>query len=352
VSKEKPITTMIVGLGRIGWKHHIREAAKNPHFRVTAAVDIVPERRKEAEKTYGCKAFATLDEALDARLAELAVICTRSIDHCEHTVKALERGCHVFLEKPAAMNAKEMDKMIAAARKRRRIFTLNQSLRATEDFRYVRELIDSKLLGRIFWIRRSGHDFYRRNDWQMEKRYGGGYYNNAGSHITDGLVQLTDSEIVDVWGDLKHTGVSAGDADDFARVSIRTSDGRLLEFDGSYSCAFPQPGWLICGTCGSCQIEGNWEKGFTARLKYFDPKKAPERKLEGPVPAGRKYRIREKLRWIKKTLAVKAKKPFPDWYDNLYKAIRKGAKPIVSSDSVRMAVWVMDQVRKASQWKY
>lgn len=351
MAKEKPITTMVVGLGRAGWKHHITQAAKNAHFKVTAAVDIVPERRKEAEEFCGCKTFATLDEALKAGLAELAVIATRSIDHCEHTVKAFNAGCHVFLEKPAAMNVREIDRMIAAAKKHRRVFTFNQSLRGSPDFRFVRELIDSKLLGHVFWIRRSGHDFYRRNDWQMEKRYGGGYYNNAGSHVTDGLVQLVDSPIVDVWGDLKHTA-SAGDADDFARVSIRTKEGRLLEFDGSYSCALPQPAWLICGTNGSCQVEGDWEKGFTAKLKYFDPKRAPKRKLEGPVPADRQYRIPEELHWIEKTIPAKPKKPFPDWYDSLYKAIRKGAKPLVTPESVRTAIWVMDQVRKTSQWKY
>ena len=109
---------MVVGLGRIGWDYHIKAAAAHPGFKIVAGVDIVPERRKECEEVYHCPAFETIDEALKANLAELAVVATRSIDHCEHTVKALKGGCHVFVDKPAAMSLAEFDSMMDAARRR------------------------------------------------------------------------------------------------------------------------------------------------------------------------------------------------------------------------------------------
>ncbi len=347
----KPITTLVAGLGRIGWEYHIAAAAKNPHFAVTAGVDIVSERRRECEEVYGCRTFETIDEALAANVAELAVIATRSIDHCEHAVKALEAGCHVFVDKPAAMNLAEMDRMIDAARRNKRVLTVNQSLRAHKDVRFIREVIDSGVLGKVFWIKRGfAGSFYRRNDWQMEKRYGGGAYNNPGVHLTDAVLQLADAPVHDVWGDLKRTGASAGDADDFARVSIRTEDGRLIEFATTYTTAFGEPEWLICGNCGSMQIESH--KSTTARLKYFDPAKAPKRELEGPVPAGREYRIPEELPWVEEEVAIEPKKPYPDWYDNLYETIRNGATPNVTAESARETIRVMDEARKASIWKY
>ena len=75
---EKPITTLVVGLGRIGWDFHIKQIAANPHYAVTAVVDSLPERRKEAEDAYKCASFTTLDAALGARLAELAVSISTS----------------------------------------------------------------------------------------------------------------------------------------------------------------------------------------------------------------------------------------------------------------------------------
>jgi predicted dehydrogenase len=344
--EEKPITTLVVGLGRIGWDFHMKEAAKNPHFKVTAVVDTLPERRKEAEDTFGCVSFETIKDALDAGLAELAVVCTRSADHCPHTLLALKAGCHVLVEKPAAMSVKEMDRMIAAAKKARKLLTVHQSMRAAKDLRFIRETIDSGILGKVFWIRYSTQTFFRRNDWQQLKKFGGGYLNNNGVHAVDSVLRLVDAKIESVWGDLKHT-VTAGDADDWVKIVIRGKNGRVIEVEQSYACAFPGPRWLICGTAGSMQITGE-----QAVMKYFDPAKAPAIEVVTTAPAGRKYGNDDKLPWEEKTVPVDPANPYPDFYEALYNSIRKKARLIVTAQSVRDTTWVLDQTRKSSLWKY
>ena len=346
MAKDKPIRAMVVGLGRIGWDLHIKEVAKNPHYVVAAAVDSLAERRKEAEDTYGCKTFATLSTALESGLAELAVICTRSADHGPHTIEALKAGCHVLVEKPAAMSAREMDRMMAAAKKARRVLTVHQSARKNGDLRFIRETIDSKILGKVFWIRYSTQTFFRRNDWQQLKRFGGGYLNNNGVHAVDGVLRILDAPVENVWGDLKHT-VTAGDADDWLKVVVRGANGRVIEVEQSYACAFPQPRWLVCGTAGSLQIDG--EK---ATIKYFDPKKAPKIKVDTHAPVHRQYGNDDRLPWKEKTVEAKPTKPYPDFYEALYKSIRKGAKLLVTPESVRETIAVLDAVRKKSLWKY
>lgn len=353
MSETKPIKTMVVGLGRIGWQHHLQEVVKKPAFELVAAVDTEPDRRKEAADAHGCATFDSIDKALAAGLAELAIICTRSIDHSRHSLAALEAGCHVFVDKPAALSVGEFDAMIAAAKKNNLVLTVHQSTRMLKGVRYAREIIDSGVLGEIFWIRFFGLSFYRRNDWQVVKEFGGGMLNNGGVHHIDCVLQMADAPIIDVWGDLKHTGVCAGDADDFTKAAIRCRNGRLLEVDLSYACAQGMGGWHLYGSCGSAHIySGDDGVEFTASLKYFDPAKAPARELEGPVPAGRKYRIPDELPWVEKTVPAEPAKPFGDFYDNLHLAIRKGATPLVTPESVRQTIWVMDEVRKHSLWKY
>ncbi len=345
MARNKAIRTLIVGLGRIGWDHHIKKVAANPHFEVTAVVDTIAARRKEAQEVYRCRAFATLKDALKAEVAQLAVICTRSVDHCAHTIEALRAGCHVLVEKPAAMSLREMDRMITAAKKAGRVLTVHQSARAADDLGFIRETIDSKLLGKVFWIRLASQSFFRRNDWQQLKRFGGGYLNNNGVHAVDSVLRLLDGPVECIWGDLKHT-VTAGDADDFLKVIIRGTNGRLLEVEQSYACAFPEPKWLICGTYGSMQITGK-----KATIKYFDPKKAPKIKVDPKAPVDRRYGNDDRLPWKQKTVPAKPKKEYPDFYDNLYKAIRRGAKPLVTPESVRETIRVLDAVRKSSLWK-
>ena len=153
------------------------------------------------------------------------------------------------------MSVREFDRMTAAAKKARRILTVHQSQRANPVLGFVKDTIDSGILGKVFWVKRSGLTFYRRNDWQTQKKYGGGVLSKAGVHHLDGVLTLTKSEIVDVWGDLKHTGVFAGDADDFARASIRYKSGLLIEVEMSFGCAFEQPHWLVCGNHGSLIVD-------------------------------------------------------------------------------------------------
>lgn len=341
----KPIRTGIVGLGRIGWSHHAETLAKNSNFEIVACVDPLADRRKEAEKELGCATFADLKSFLKSGLADLAVICTLSIDHGPHALAALRAGLHVLVEKPAAMNVRELDRMIAAAKKAKKVLTIHQSARADEPLRFIRETIDSGILGEVVFMRNTAHSFTRRNDWQVLKKHGGGYLNNNGSHAVDGALLLLDAPVRDVWGELKHT-VTGGDADDFVKVVIRGENGRVIEVEQSYVCAFPQPEWLVCGTCGTMEIASD-----EARIKYFDPKRVkPIDAIDAPA-AGRRYGNADKLPWREKTVKAKPKKPYPDFYDALYASIRRRKKLLVTPASVRIQIDVLDKVRKSAGWK-
>jgi len=258
---------------------------------------------------------------------------------------ALGAGCHVLVEKPAAMSVKEMDRMIAAAKKAKKVLTVHQSMRAAKDLRFVREIIDSKILGKVFWVRLSAQVFFRRNDWQQLKKFGGGYLNNNGVHAIDSVLRLIDSPVNDVWGDLKHT-VTAGDADDYIKAVLRGKNGRVIEVEQSYACAFPQPRWLVCGTTGSMQIADN-----KATIKFFDPSKAPKIKVDPGVPMTRKYGNDDRLPWEEKIVDAEPVRPYPDFYEELYKSIRKRGKLLVTPESVRQTIWVLDRIRKSSLWK-
>lgn len=346
MAKHKPVKVGIVGLGRIGWSHHARALAKKPHFELTACVDTLDERRAEAESEFGCQTFTDLKHLLKSGLCEMVIICTRSNDHCEHTVDALRAGMHVMVEKPMAMSVREADRMIAAAERAGRVLTVNQSRRYGDNVRYVRELLNSRLLGDVFWIRYSGQEFRRRNDWQQLKKFGGGYLNNNGAHSVDFAIQLLDSPVADVWGDLKHT-VTAGDADDWLKVVLRGENGRVIEVEQSYACAIKQPRWLIAGTTGTMQSMD--EK--TALLRFFDAKKAPKIQVNEGVPMDRSYRTDDSLPWEEREEPMTPKGQEPDLHDNVFDAIRKDKKLLISAQSVREQIRVMDAIRKSSKWQ-
>jgi len=56
-------------------------------------------------------------------------ICLPTCMHAEHTIKALQAGKHVICEKPMAMNAVEAGRMIAAAKKAKRMLFVGHCIR-------------------------------------------------------------------------------------------------------------------------------------------------------------------------------------------------------------------------------
>src|ERR1700749_2666406 len=94
--KANPIKVPIAGLGRAGWEIHANIIRGRPDFQVVAAIDKMPERRAEAEKTFpGCVAYEEWKDFLKKpNGAELVVIATQSKAHAPMTRDALKAGMH------------------------------------------------------------------------------------------------------------------------------------------------------------------------------------------------------------------------------------------------------------------
>lgn len=340
----KPVTVLVAGLGRAGWDTHARLLADRPRFRITAAADPIPERRIEAERKLGCLSFPSLDAALAAGQAELAVICTCTSDRYLHTLAALRAGCHVLVETPAALSPTQMRRMIAAAEKAHRILTVYQWPEHPELDVFLRETIDSGILGRITSISYRSHQFVRRNDWQTVERLSGGAFYRVGCWHLAQLLALLDSPVKRAWAWGAHT-VSAGDADDAIRILAEGYNGRLIEVDFSYSSAFPVADYLLCGTTGSMRVAGG-----KATIRFFDPAAVQQRpKLSTAPPPDRQIPQGDFLPWQEKTVDVRPSRPVPDFYDSLYRSIRYRARLLVAPESVLKAMEIAERLRKAAK---
>jgi scyllo-inositol 2-dehydrogenase (NADP+) len=339
-----PIRCGIVGLGRIGWAHHAQSIIQHGGFELAAACDILEERREEAKAATGCATYSSLDELLKDDNVELVIVATQSIDHEPMSIAALKAGKHVLCEKPAAQSAKGIKRMIAAANKSGTLLTMHHNLRLNPEFLYVREVIKSGIIGKPFRIKRRHQAFNRRNDWQVLRKYGGGMTGNWGIHLVDACLQLLDSPVKDVWGDVKHV-FNPGDAEDDIKALIRGESGMALDIDMNSTCAAPEPTWVVCGDSGTLWIDGK-----TAHLKYFDRKKLPKLKVNDlPYAIDRRYGVipgPDAIPWQEREEEVKPKKTYPSYYDNLRDAVRKGKPLLVTPESALQTYEALDAIRK------
>ncbi|WP_187263079.1 Gfo/Idh/MocA family oxidoreductase [Pontibacter beigongshangensis] len=123
------------------------------------------------------------DESID-----LVIVASSSYTHFELAKEALLAGKHVVVEKPFTTTTAEADELIQLAKDRQRTLTAFQNRRWDSDFKTVRKVIESGLLGNL--VEYEAHfdrfrNFLKPNTWKEEDLPGSGMLYDLGSHLID-----------------------------------------------------------------------------------------------------------------------------------------------------------------------
>ncbi|REE87371.1 oxidoreductase family protein [Paenibacillus taihuensis] len=170
------IHAAVIGAGSRGMFGLGSYALRKPHeIKFIAVAEPNEERRLKFAKMYGIAPemqFESWEELLNQpKLCEALLICTMDQEHYEPTMKALEVGYHILLEKPMSPNPKEALLMAEEAERRGRILTICHSMRYSNYFRTVKQLLDQGAVGKLMtiqWTENVGfahqaHSFVRGN---------------------------------------------------------------------------------------------------------------------------------------------------------------------------------------------
>src|SRR5262245_27650504 len=108
----------IVGGGQIA-TIHIPYVRTHPGAEIVGLTDTDEERAKSTAARFGiANACRTLSELLERHRPDVVHIVTPPQTHASLAIQAMEAGCHVFVEKPMAVNVEEAEAMEAVARRR------------------------------------------------------------------------------------------------------------------------------------------------------------------------------------------------------------------------------------------
>ncbi|MEY5045374.1 MAG: hypothetical protein RL713_599, partial [Bacteroidota bacterium] len=112
-----PIRILVVGCGNMG-ASHAKAYHSMPEFQICGLVSTGSSKHKLNEELGGgYSLFDHYEEALSATNPDAVCISTYPDTHEAFAVKAFEKGCHVFMEKPIADSVKGAENVAAAARK-------------------------------------------------------------------------------------------------------------------------------------------------------------------------------------------------------------------------------------------
>jgi len=131
----------------------LRNFSAQPNCSVKYVVDGSPERRTFVETNFPrTKAVASNEEVLADPNVDAVIIATPAASHFALAKQALAVGKHVFVEKPMATKASEVDELAAFAAARKLTIMVGHTFLYNPAVRFVKKLIDNGELGEIRYV--------------------------------------------------------------------------------------------------------------------------------------------------------------------------------------------------------
>ncbi len=192
----------IIGGGWVATARHIPALLKDDRVRITAVFDPNLEKAKTAAKRFGIPlATSKLDHLLN-RAPDLVSICTPPASHASLTIKALEAGSHVMVEKPMAMTSVEAREMIGTAERTGLRLCVSHNLLFSRSVSRARAaLIDAGPIQHIIGVQQSNPD-RRLPTWYHELP--GGLFFDESPHLIYLMRHLLgDFQVDKVWASLE-----------------------------------------------------------------------------------------------------------------------------------------------------
>ncbi len=176
------LTAVVLGAGLRGRDAYGSYAVEHPEeLQIVAVAEPDPERRQLFQSIHHLKddqVFSSWEDLLKKpKLADACLVCTQDQDHFHPTMKALELGYHVLLEKPMAWTEQECRDIIAQTDRHGRVLSVCHVLRYTPFFTTMKNLLDAGVIGDIVTVEHSenvaywhqAHSFVRGN-WSNTQR--------------------------------------------------------------------------------------------------------------------------------------------------------------------------------------
>jgi predicted dehydrogenase len=175
----------IVGLGKMGLSHY---ALLHAHPEVEAiACDSSKFVLGVLEKNTGASGYGDYGTMLAEADLDAVVIATPSSAHAPMVRAAIDKGLHVFCEKPLTLSPDESDELTALARERRLVTQVGCHNRFVGAFREVRALLDAGAIGEVTHIFGEAYGPVvlkpKGGTWRSKAAEGGGCLYDYAAHV-------------------------------------------------------------------------------------------------------------------------------------------------------------------------
>ncbi|RJS84010.1 gfo/Idh/MocA family oxidoreductase [Candidatus Bathyarchaeota archaeon] len=142
----KKLRVAVIGAGFWG-RNHLRVLKDLPEADLVAVCDVNRERVDSASRRYGIRSYVNSDDLYRKEDVDAVTICVWSAELYSESIKALNAGKHIFVEKPMASQSKEAEEILETAKSQNLYLTVGFIERFNPAVRRLKKAIDDGKIG-------------------------------------------------------------------------------------------------------------------------------------------------------------------------------------------------------------
>ena len=245
---DERIRVAVVGTGRWWGREHARVWSLREDATLCAIVGRSPATTDARAREFGVAAYTDLDEMLRTEKPDLVSVCLPNEGHFGPTLRIVEAGVPLLVEKPLVFDLDEADTLLAAAHARDLFFAINFNHRYARPVRLAAEAIAGGRIGDVVFA-----------TWRFGGEPGTSAHPHANlietqCHGFDMLEHLCGpiSSVAATMTDMTGRGYST------MAVALTFAHGGVGSLVGSYDSSYAYPGTHLLeinGTAGRLLIE-------------------------------------------------------------------------------------------------
>ena len=216
----------IIGLGKMGLSHQ-SIANAHPEIELKAVCDTSSYVLDILAKYTGVKTYTDYKKMFAEEALDCVFVATPSRYHAEVVTAALERGLHVFCEKPFALDPNSGYRLAALAESKGLVNQVGYHYRFIAAFNEAKRLLDQKVIGTLHHVRVEAYGPVvlrpKGSTWRSQKSEGGGCLFDYSCHAID-LVTYLVGRPISVSGTVLNS-VFSSDVDDEIYSTFQFGEG-------------------------------------------------------------------------------------------------------------------------------
>ncbi len=237
-----PLSVFVTGLGQMG-RSHALAYHRHPDFTI-----IGLHNRSAVDLSEGLDRYPVIAD-FDTGLAmkpDLVSINTYSDSHADLAVRALEAGCHVFVEKPLATTVADAKRVVDAARATGRKLVIGYILRHHPS--WMTFIDKARSMGPPYVMRLNLNQQSAGEAWDVHKRLmeSTSPVVDCGVHYVDVMCQITDARPIQVRGmGVRLTGDIAADQVNYGHLQVLFDDGSVGWYEAGWGPMISETAFFV-----------------------------------------------------------------------------------------------------------